>query len=143
MEKPANPVQVPVKSTDPMSRFPSFASPVALTRLQFLLLTAAWIASVPNATTVHQFFVAPASGHGLTALGVALGGWLFILTVTFGLLVLLGVAFWGRGVKALCAVALVSAAAISYFTVFLGTQFDRTMVANIVQTNTNEALELL
>ena len=127
-----------------MLRVPASSTPrFALTRLQFLLLTAAWIASVPNAPTVLRFFAAPAAGHGLAPFGVAAGGWLFIFTVTFGMLVLLGVAFWGRAVKALCAATLVAAAALSYFTIFLGTQFDRTMVANIVQTNTTEALELL
>ena len=112
------------------------------TRTQLLLLTAAWIASVPNFSTVRQFLLSPVAGNGAEAVLFAFGGWLFLVSVTYLLLLALGAFFWGRSVKWLCAAALISAAALGYFSLFLGTQFDRTMVVNIVQTHATEAIEL-
>jgi Predicted membrane-associated, metal-dependent hydrolase len=113
-----------------------------LSRVQFLALAAAWIATVPNAVTVLKFYRSPAAGGVLTAAGLAVGGWLFILTVTFGMLMVLALPFWGRWVKLPCALALLAAALLSFFTTFLGIRFDVTMMRNIVQTNLHEAAEL-
>lgn len=115
---------------------------VEASRLQLLLVSAAWIASVPNAATVLKFYHSPAAGGAWTALGLSFGGWLFILTVTFALLLALCLPFWGRWVKIPCAFALVSAAALGFFTTFMGTQFDKTMMASIAQTHWTEAIEL-
>jgi len=117
-------------------------TPRGLTRLQLILLTAAWIATVPNAVAVGQFLASPAAGHGLAAAAFAAGGWLFILTVTLAFLLAAGLFFPGRSAKVLCAAALVAAAAVSYFSTFLGTQFDKTMVTNMLQTHVAEAAEL-
>ena len=68
---------------------------------------------------------------------------MFIFTVTFALLVVFGIAFWGRSVKVLAALALIVGAALGYFTAFLGTLFDKTMMSNIVQTQWSEMTELL
>ena len=115
----------------------------AVTRPALLILTAAWIAGPPNAATLQQFLTSSSAGHGMAAAAFAFGGWLFVLTVTYAFLLVAGFFFPGRGARALCAAALVAAAAIGYFSLFLGTRFDRTMVANMLQTNTVEALELL
>lgn len=113
------------------------------TRLFLFLATAAWVATVPNAITVRHFFDAPAAGPWFSAVPFALGGWLFILTTTFALLLSAGVLFWGRAGKVLCVIVLVVGAVVSYFSTFLGTQFDRTMLLNVLQTNPGEALELI
>lgn len=115
----------------------------AIGRVTLLLATAAWIASVPNVATLKHFLASPAAGQGLGAIGFAVGGWLFVLTVTFALLVVVGLLFPGRAARWLAAGALVAAAVTGYFTLFLGTQFDRSMVTNMLQTHAAEALELL
>ena len=71
--------------------------PRGLTRTQFFLVTAAWLATVPNAHVVKLFFDAPAAGTGLQAIVFALGGWMFIFTTAFFMLLALGLFFWGRG----------------------------------------------
>lgn len=124
------------------SSLPFVTLPRGLTRLQLILATAAWIATVPNAVAVAQFIASPAAGHGLGAAAFAAGGWLFILTVTLAFLLVVGLFFPGRGAKLLCGAVLVAAAAVSYFSTFLGTQFDKTMVTNMLQTHVAEALEL-
>jgi lipid A ethanolaminephosphotransferase len=115
----------------------------AVTRVALLLGTAAWIASVPNAATLKQFLAAPPAGHELGAMAFALGGWLFVLTLTYAALVLVGVLFPGRSVRVLCATALIAAAITGYFSLFLGIQVDRAMIATVLQTNGAEAFELL
>lgn len=114
-----------------------------LSRLALFLATAAWIATVPNAVTVRHFFLAPAAGTLSTALPFAFGGWLFVFTTLVAMLLVLGLAFWGRAAKGLCVAALLAAAVVSYFSTFLGTQFDRTMLENMLQTNWRETAELL
>ena len=116
---------------------------LGLARVPLFLATAAWIATIPNASTVRQFFESPSAGHGLGAIVFAFGGWLFIATVTLGFLLLAGLLFPGRMAKLLAIVALVAASALGYFSTFYGTQFDRTMLLNMVQTNAVESIELL
>jgi lipid A ethanolaminephosphotransferase len=98
---------------------------------------------VPNAAVLKHFAASPAAGHGLGAIAFVLGGWLFVVTVTYGFLLAVGIVFPGRWARLPCAVALVAAAMAGYFTFFLGTLFDRGMVANMLQTNLTETLELL
>ena len=112
-------------------------------RIPLFLATAAWIATIPNAATVRQFFEAPSAGQGLGAIVFAFGGWLFIATVTLIFLLLAGLFLPGRGAKALAIVTLVAAAAFGYFSTFYGAQFDRTMLLGMVQTHASEALELV
>ena len=113
-----------------------------LTAPALFALTAAWIATVPNAVTMAKFLASQSAGTGLRASAFVLGGWLFVLTVTYLILVLPGLVARERASKLLCGAMLVGAAGLSYFSTFLGTQFDKTMVANIAQTNANETLEL-
>lgn len=107
------------------------------------LLVAAWIASIPNAVTVASFAKSRSSGSGAEFLAFVFGGWLVVFTLTFGALVLTGLFARGRVAKVVAIIALFASAAASYFTTFLGTQFDRGMAASIVQTNLVEAAELL
>ena len=62
----------------------------AASRLALLLATATWIATVPNAATLKSFLASPSAGHGFAAVAFVLGGWLFVLTVTYGFLLLAG-----------------------------------------------------
>jgi lipid A ethanolaminephosphotransferase len=117
--------------------------PFELSRLQLMLVTALWISLLPNSATLKMFLNAPSAGSGWAALAFALGGWLFVLTVTFAVLLLLSVLFWGRSIKLLCALFLVVASVLGYFSLFLGTQFDKTMFVNVLQTHASESLELL
>jgi lipid A ethanolaminephosphotransferase len=122
-------------------QLPTFS--FAASRLQFLSVTTLWISFLPNLATHKRFLDSPSAGDGLQAAAFLFGGWALLLFATFTLLLLLGVMFWGRGVKILCAVAVIAAAILSYYTFFLGTQFDKTMFANIIQTHTGEAVELV
>jgi lipid A ethanolaminephosphotransferase len=113
------------------------------TRLQLFLLTAAWIATVLNIAPLRQFALAPSAGQGAELIAFVFGGWIFIFTLTLALLLLVGLLFPGRGAKLLCALLLVVSAALSYFSLFLGTQFEKSMLANILQTDQSEAMELV
>ena len=122
----------------------NFARPgTGLTRTQLFMATAAWIATVPNAHVTKLFFEAQAAGQGLTAVIFAFGGWLFVFTVTLLLLLLLGIVFWGRSSKLLCIAVILAAAILSYFSVFLGVRFDKTMLLNVIQTDPSEARDLI
>jgi len=114
-----------------------------LTRTQLFMATAAWIATVPNAHVTRLFFESPAAGHGFTAVIFAFGGWLFAFTVTLLLLLLLGIVFWGRSSRVLCIAVILAAAILSYFSVFLGVRFDKTMLLNVMQTDPAEVRDLV
>ena len=107
------------------------------------LLTAAWIATVPNAVTVLAFAHSRSAGNGLGLFAFALGGWLFMVFLVYSMLLAVGLLARDRVARTICVVAVVAASVLSYFTTYFGVQFDRTMFANIVQTNTVEAVELL
>lgn len=115
----------------------------AMPRIVFLLLTALWVSLLPNWTTLSMFATAPDASSGLARWAFVLAGWVLVFTVNFALLGVLGLVFWGRAVKVLCALVLVVAALLSYYTVFLGTLFERTMFANILQTHWSESRELI
>ncbi|MBL8514274.1 MAG: phosphoethanolamine--lipid A transferase [Betaproteobacteria bacterium] len=125
-----------------MPRFPSLPA-LAATRLQWMFATALWCSLVPNLPTLAAFSRAPSAGEGLSWLAFVGGGWLFVFAVSFALLALVGAVFLGRTFKAAVVFLLLAASILSYFTLFLGTQFDRTMVLNLLQTHQAEALELV
>jgi lipid A ethanolaminephosphotransferase len=118
-------------------------SSFSASRMQLLLATALWISLLPNLASLQRFWTAPSAGNGLQTIAFVLGGWLLVTLTTFSLLLALGIVFWGRSVKLLCAIALIAAATLGYFTLFFGVQFDKTMFMNIAQTHTSEALELM
>lgn len=120
------------------SRFVSWR----LSRLQLLLLTALWVSVLPNLSTLQAFLHAPSAGTGWQAWLFAAGGWLFVLVVSYTLLLVLGLVFWGRAVKLLCILFVLLAALLGFYTQQMGIQFDRVMVLNVLQTHPSEALEL-
>ncbi len=114
-----------------------------MSRLQIISLASLWIATLPNLAALRQFWDAESAGAGVGRILFALGGWVAIFFVTFTLLVIIGVLFWGRAIKWLAGFAIISAAILGYFSLYLGIQFDKTMVTNIMQTHTSEAFELM
>ncbi|HEX5128233.1 MAG TPA: sulfatase-like hydrolase/transferase, partial [Usitatibacter sp.] len=118
-------------------------TPYAIASPWLYLATAAWVASIPNAVTLAHFVASHAAGHGAHAAAFVLGGWLFVLTITFGLMFAVAPVARGRMARVVCVIVLVSAAAVSYFTTFLGTLVDKSMVMNVAQTHAAEALELV
>jgi lipid A ethanolaminephosphotransferase len=121
-----------------------FLSPAyALTSFWLVLLTAVWISLIPNVPTIQSFWKAPSAGTGLTPVLFTFGGWVFSLLSIYALLLLLACFFWGRSIKLVLAIALISAAALSYFSIYFGTQFDKTMLINMLQTDKAETFELI
>jgi lipid A ethanolaminephosphotransferase len=121
--------------------FPTFSW--SASRLQLLCLTSIWISLLPNLASLQRFWTAPSSGSGFQTIAFVFGGWLTVCFVTFTLLFVLSALFWGRSIKLLLIVAIISAAILGYFSLFLGTQFDRNMLLNLAQTHTSEAFELV
>ncbi len=98
---------------------------------------------MPNLGPLRQITTATAAGSGLAWWAFVAGCWLVIFTLTLLTLIVLGAAFWRQSVRWLCAVAIISAAALGYFTFALGMRFERTMFANLIGTNVGEARELV
>ena len=118
------------------------ARPLA-SRLTLIALTALWIGLLPNLGPLSQFANATAAGTGFGWLGFVAACWLTIFTLTLLALLCIGSVFWGQTIRWLCAAAIVSAAALGYFTFSLGMRFERTMFANLIQTTAGEARELI
>ncbi len=121
----------------------SVLNSIRISRFQRLLLTALWISLLPNAATLIAFTKATASANLLQAIGFVLGGWVFALAVTLLLVLVLSLFFPGRSVRILCSVLIVLAAVLGYFSLFFGTQFDKTMLLNVMQTHASETFELV
>lgn len=82
----------------------------------------------------------------------AVGGWhvgnrIHLLTLPLSVLAFVWLALetltWGRAARPMLTVILLASAAASYFTWAFGIVFDRTMIANLVETNPAEAIELM
>jgi lipid A ethanolaminephosphotransferase len=116
---------------------------IRISRFQCLILTALWISLLPNAATLTALVKASASASLVQASAFVLGGWLLAFATTLLLALTLSLFFPGRSVRAMCAVLLVVAATLGYFSFFLGTQFDKTMLLNMLQTHASETLELV
>jgi lipid A ethanolaminephosphotransferase len=114
-----------------------------LSRLQLMLATALWISLIPNLATLKSFAAAPPAGDGLHWLAFVLTGWLFVFTISLLMVAIFAGLFWGRSLKIVCMVLLVLAATFGYFSLFLGTLFDKNMIINMAQTNPAETLELV
>jgi lipid A ethanolaminephosphotransferase len=114
-----------------------------VSRLTFLTLVAFWLSIAPNFAPLGNFFNAPSAGKGLAQLAFLGGGWLLLFSLMLGLLFALNLIFLGRSIKVAAIILVLSAAILSYFTVFLGAQFDRIMVVNLFQTHMGESLELI
>jgi lipid A ethanolaminephosphotransferase len=114
-----------------------------ISKFWLVFMTAIWISIVANIPTLQSFWRAPSAGAGIGAVVFTLGGWFFTLFFVYGLLLFFACFFWDRSIKIALAIALISAAALSYFSMSFGTQFDKTMLINMLQTDTAETLELI
>jgi lipid A ethanolaminephosphotransferase len=122
-----------------MSFFKSFA----LSRSQILVLSALWISLLPNLASLQRLIESPSTSGGMAHVVFALTGWLILFALILFFLSLLGLLFPGRGIKLWCAIAIVVASILGYYSFFLGTLFDKTMFANILGTHPSETLELI
>lgn len=106
---------------------------------QLILAVSTWLLLVGN----WPFWRATWQGVG----GLQDGNTIFVLSlplfVLIWLYVLLSVMAWGRLIKPVLAIVLLVAAAASYFMNSYGIVIDYSMLANVMQTDSSEAAELL
>ncbi len=121
----------------------SFFKSLALSRSQILVLTALWISVLPNLATLERFVDSPSTTGGAAQVLFVLTGWLLLFALLLFFVSLLGLLFPGRSIKVWCAITVVVAAILGYYSIFLGTLFDKTMFVNILGTHPAETLELI
>lgn len=103
------------------------------------LLGSLWLASVGNYALWQQVHQLP-EVTGLRGLAFALG---FGVIITSALTAVLSILNWRGWLKPVLSVFFLSAASGAYFMVSYGIVIDSTMITNVVQTDTKEALDLL
>ena len=103
------------------------------------LLGSLWLASVGNYALWQQVHQLP-EVTGLRGLAFALG---FGVIITSALTAVLSFLNWRGWLKPVLSVFFLSAASGAYFMVSYGIVIDSTMITNVVQTDTKEALDLL
>ena len=103
------------------------------------LLGSLWLASVGNYALWQQVHQLP-EVSGLRGLAFALG---FGVIITSALTAVLSFLNWRGWLKPVLSVFFLSAASGAYFMVSYGIVIDSTMITNVVQTDTKEALDLL
>ena len=103
------------------------------------LLGSLWLASVGNYALWQQVHQLPEVA-GLRGLAFALG---FGVIITSALTAVLSFLNWRGWLKPVLSVFFLSAASGAYFMVSYGIVIDSTMITNVVQTDTKEALDLL
>ena len=103
------------------------------------LLGSLWLASVGNYALWQQVHQLP-EVTGLRGLAFALG---FGVIITCALTAVLSFLNWRGWLKPVLSVFFLSAASGAYFMVSYGIVIDSTMITNVVQTDTKEALDLL
>ena len=103
------------------------------------LLGSLWLASVGNYALWQQVHQLP-EVTGLRGLAFALG---FGVIITCALTAVLSFLNWRGWLKPVLSVCFLSAASGAYFMVSYGIVIDSTMITNVVQTDTKEALDLL
>jgi lipid A ethanolaminephosphotransferase len=108
-----------------------------------IVLVALWISGIVNFSSLGAFYYAPSAGEGLTRLVFVFGGFTFLFSTVYTLLLLGAALFWGSSVKVWCSFVVLAAASLSYFSFFFGTQFDKNMLLNGLQTDPAEVLDLL
>jgi lipid A ethanolaminephosphotransferase len=104
-----------------------------------VLLGSLWLASVGNYALWQQVHQLP-EVTGLRGLAFALG---FGVIITSALTAVLSFLNWRGWLKPVLTVFFLSAASGAYFMVSYGIVIDSTMITNVVQTDTKEALDLL
>lgn len=113
-------------------------SPVALT-----LAVGVWITFVANWAHWIQYTRVPELTDPLRALGFAAGGVIYQFAWVLFILALPTLLLPVRYVRYVLAALLLVAASTGYFVNFLGIQFDRSMLVNVLQTHPAEAMELI
>jgi lipid A ethanolaminephosphotransferase len=102
------------------------------------LLGSLWLASAGNYALWQQVHQLP-EVNGLRGLAFTLG---FGLIITCALISLLSLFNWGKLLKPVLTVFFFSAASGAYFMMSYGIVIDSTMITNVIQTDTKEALDL-
>lgn len=102
------------------------------------LLGSLWLASAGNYALWQQVHQLP-EVKGLRGLAFTLG---FGLIITCALTSLLSLFNWGKLLKPVLTVFFFSAASGAYFMMSYGIVIDSTMITNVIQTDTKEALDL-
>ncbi len=102
------------------------------------LLGSLWLASAGNYALWQQVHQLP-EVNGLRGVGFTLG---FGLIITCALTSLLSLFNWGKLLKPVLTVFFFSAASGAYFMMSYGIVIDSTMITNVIQTDTKEALDL-
>jgi lipid A ethanolaminephosphotransferase len=103
------------------------------------LLGSLWLASIGNYALWQQVHQLP-EVTGLRGLAFAVG---FGAIITAALMVILSILNWRGFIRPMLTVFFLSAASGAYFMVSYGIVIDSTMITNVVQTDTKEALDLL
>lgn len=111
----------------------------ALSRPTLTLVTSLWLVAMGN----FPFWRAVWEGTG----GLRTDNALFLLTLPLVVLtwvyLLLSLLTWGRATKAMLGTILLISAVVSYFATSYGIVLDHSMIANVMQTHTAEAKELV
>ena len=102
------------------------------------LLGSLWLASAGNYALWQQVHQLP-EVNGLRGVGFTLG---FGLIITCAITSLLSLFNWGKLLKPVLTVFFFSAASGAYFMMSYGIVIDSTMITNVIQTDTKEALDL-
>lgn len=102
------------------------------------LLGSLWIATAANYALWQQVHQLP-EVKGVRGLGFAIGFGVIIIAALTTLLSLLN---WGKFLKPVLTVFFLSAASGAYFMMSYGIVIDSTMITNVIQTDTHEALDL-
>ncbi|QIL44404.1 phosphoethanolamine--lipid A transferase [Acidovorax sp. HDW3] len=117
------------------------SAPAAPTRHPHLLIaaTSVWLASLCNLPLWQAVAALPAV-QGLRGWGFGLA---FFVLIAAGNAAVLGLLAWGRLLKPVLALALLTAASGVYFMASYGIVIDTTMLVNVLQTDPREAGDLL
>ena len=121
------------------SHRPSAANPRGWHPAWVALISSIWLASVGNIALWQQIFQLP-EVNGWRGFAFAVG---FGLIITAALTTILSVLSWRWLLKPILTIFFLSAASGAYFMVSYGIVIDSTMITNVVQTDTKEALDLL
>ena len=103
------------------------------------ILGSLWLASAGNYALWQQVHQLP-EVNGLRGLAFAIG---FSVIITGALTAILSLFNWGKLLKPVLTVFFLSAASGAYFMMSYGIVIDSTMITNVIQTDTQEALDLL
>ena len=103
------------------------------------MLGSLWLASASNYALWEEVHQLP-EVNGLRGLAFTAG---FGIIITAALTALLSFLNWGKLLKPVLTVFFFSAASGAYFMMSYGIVIDSTMITNVIQTDTKEALDLL